>query len=145
MTTDGQVSTQIHNRAVRREILLPFAGGLLLLLVLMVVAVVAGQTPASAAANTMLTLLVLCPLVLCLFPVYLILIVALVGMNKAHDSVAKPLRRLEALSLQMRQRTYSTSDRLARSSINLNTRFAPLDKVVFSAFDRPTPKEDDHE
>lgn len=145
MMTDGQVSTHIHNRAVRREILLPFAGGLLLIIALIIVALVAGQMPISGVANTMLTLLVLCPIVLCLFPIYLILIVALVGMNRAHNGIAKPLRRLEALSLQLRERTYSTSDRLARSSINLNTRFAPLDKLVFSLFDRPTPKEDDHE
>jgi TM2 domain-containing membrane protein YozV len=145
MTTGGQVSTQIHNRAVRREILLPFAGGVLLLIALIIVAIVAGQTPTSGIANTMLTVLILCPLVLCLFPIYIVLIVALVAINKAHNGVAKPLRRLEALSLQMRERTYSASDRLARTSINLNTRFAPLDKLVFSLFDRPTPKEDDHE
>jgi hypothetical protein len=147
MTTDGQTSIHMHNRALRREILLPVAGGALLIIALLIVAIAAGQTPVSGIANTMLTVLILCPLVLCLFPIYIVLIVALVGMNKAHNSIAKPLRRLEALSLSLRERTYSTSDRVARMSINLNSRFAPLDKLIFSAFDRPTPtpKEDENE
>jgi len=145
MTIDSSESEKLHRRAVRREILLPFAGGILLIIVLMVIAIAAGSTPTSGISTTMLTVLVLCPLAICLLPVYVLLAVAVAGMNKAHQGVARPLRALTAQSLALRQRTYSIADRMARTSINLNTRFAPLDRAVFSAFDRPAQQEDDHE
>jgi high-affinity K+ transport system ATPase subunit B len=145
MTLDRQRSQRAHRRAVRREILLPFAGGLILIVVLVVIAASQGATPTSGVANTMLTLLVLCPLALCLIPLYLLLVLAVVGMNRAHNGIAKPLRALENTTFTLRDRTYSISDRLARASINLNARFAPLDRLIFSYFDRPAQNEDDDE
>jgi len=138
-------SKKIHRSAVRREILLPFAGGLVLITLLVVIAAVAGKTPTSGVANTLLTVLILLPMALCLFPVYVVLVVAMVGMNRAYDLIAKPVRQLQDLSLKLRDRTYSLADRAARTSINLNARFALLDKLVFSVFDRPASNEEDHE
>ncbi len=145
MTTDSSDSRHMHRRALRREILLPFAGGVILIVVLVIVAAVEGATPTSGVANTMLTVLILCPMALCLLPVYLLLVLAVVGMNRAHDAIAKPLRQLEALTLTLRDRTHSLSDRAAQVTINLNARFAPLDKLLFSLFDRPAEDKDDHE
>ncbi len=142
---DRLESQKLHRRAVRREILLPFAGGLLLIILLVVIAAIAGKTPASGVANTMLTVLILFPMALCLLPIYVILLVAIFGLNRAYDLIAKPLRQLQDLSLQLRDRTYSLSDRAARTSINLNARFAPLDKLIFSVFDRPKLNEEDPE
>src|SRR4051794_15220821 len=105
MTTDSSDSQRVHRRAMRREILLPFAGGVILVVVLVIVAAAEGATPTSGVANTMLTVLILCPLALCLLPVYLLLVLAVVGMNRAHDLIAKPLRQLEALTLTLRDRT----------------------------------------
>lgn len=136
-------SQQVHRRAVRREILLPFAGGLILIVVLVVIAASQGATPTSGVANTMLTLLILCPLAICLLPVYLLLVLAVFGMNRAHNGVAKPLRALENTTISLKERTYSISDRMARTSINLNARFAPLDRLIFSYFDRPQPQNED--
>ena len=138
-------SQKLHRRAVRLEILLPFVGGLLLIILLVVIAAVAGKTPTSGVANTMLTVLILCPMALCLLPIYLLLVMAVFGMNQVYDLLAKPLRQLQELSLKLRDRTYSLSDRAARTSINLNARFAPLDKLIFSVFDRPAPNEEDPE
>jgi len=136
-------SQRNHRRAVRLEIILPFAIGLVLIIVLVVIAALAGKTPNSGIANTLLTVLLLCPMAICLLPIYLLLVLAVVGMNRAHEAIAKPLRQLQALSLQLRDRTYSISDRAARTSINFNARFALVDKLIFSAFDRQA--EDDHE
>ena len=66
-------------------------------------------------------------------------------MNRAHDAIARPLRRLEQLTLDLRDRTYSLSDQAARTSINVTSRFAVLDKYLFSLFDRPATDEEDHE
>ncbi len=125
--------------------MLPFGLGIVLVVALVVIAAIEGQTPTSGVANTMLTVLILCPMALCLLPIYLLLVMAVVGMSHAHDGIAQPLRRLENLTLTLRERTLSASDRLARESINLNARFAPLDRLLFSRFDRPAGQEDDHE
>lgn len=143
--TDRQNSLRVHRREVRRQIILPFAGGVLLIVALVVVAALQGRTPTSGVSTTMLTVLILCPLALCLLPVYLLLVMAVYGMNRAHSGIARPLRRAEAASLALRERTVSISDRLARQSINLNARFAPLDKLLFSAFDRPAQNEENDE
>lgn len=145
MTTERPDSQRTHRRAVRRQIVLPFAGGILLVVALVVFAASQGAAPTSGAANTLLTLLILCPMALCLLPLYLLLVLVVAGMSVAHDGLARPLRRLEDLTLTLRDRTYSLSDRAARTTINLNTRFAPLDKLLFSLFDRPASPEDDHE
>ncbi len=149
MTTERRTerpdTLKLHRRATRRLILLPFIGGVLLIIVLTAITVLAGRSPTRAVADALLTVLMLCPLALCLLPLYLLLVIALVGMNHAHDLIAKPLRQLELLTEQLRDRTQSVSDRTARTSINLNARFAPLDRLIFSFFDRPAPSEDDHE
>ena len=145
MTTDRQSGERIHRRAVRRQIILPFAGGVILVAALVVIVASQGETPTSGVSTTMLTLLMLCPLALCLLPIYLLLVMAVAGMNRAHSGITRPLRRAEALSVEMRERTVSISDRLARESINLNARFAPLDRLLFSLFDRPAQNEDDNE
>ena len=103
----GKISgTEIHRRAVRREIILPFVGGLLLIIVLVVIAAVEGETPTSGVANTMLTVLILCPMALCLLPIYLLLVVAVVGMNRAHDCSPSRCADSKTLSLTLRERTY---------------------------------------
>lgn len=145
MTTDRQSGQQIHRRAVQRQIILPFAGGVLLVVALVVIVALQGEAPTSGVSTTMLTVLMLCPLALCLLPVYIVMVMLVAGLNRAHSGITRPLRRAEAFSLQMRERTLSVSDRLARQSINLNARFAPLDRLLFSAFDRPARNEDDDE
>ncbi len=57
-------------------------------------------------------------------------------MNRAHHGIAKPLRQLQLLSIKLRHRSESLSEQAARASISVNARFAPLDKLVFSLFDR---------
>lgn len=145
MATDRQSGERIHRRAVRRQIILPFAGGILLVAALVALVALQGETPTSGVSTTLLTLLMLCPLALCLLPIYLLLVMAVAGLNWAHGGIMRPLRRAESLSVEMRERTVSISDRLARQSINLNARFAPLDRLLFSAFDRPAQNEDDDE
>lgn len=142
-TTDQPNSQHRHRRETRRQILLPFVGGVVLVVVLVIVAALAGRAPLSAAANLLLMVLVLCPLVLCLLPLYFLLAIAVAGVGRAHGGIAAPLRRVEDLSVSLRDRTKTITERAARVTIGLNARFAPLDKTLFSLFDRPD--EDDHE
>ncbi len=126
-------------REQRRQIWLPFAGGGLLLLALVIFA--AFLPGVSVVANFMMTILLLCPVVVCLLPLYFLLVFAVFGMNSVYNGAAKPLHRLEKLTASIATRTSRYSDTLARKSINLNTRFAPLSNQLEHAFDE---RKDDH-
>ncbi len=102
MTTERQTerpdTLKLHRRATRRLIICHSSGGLLLIVALTAITVLAGRSPTRAVADTLLTVLMLCPLALCLLPLYLLLVVAVAGMSHAHDLIAKPLRQLELLT-----------------------------------------------
>lgn len=134
MTPPKTESTREHRRQTRLAIYLPFAGGVLLLVILMVIAANQGGDRIATIGNFMLTLFVLCPLVICMFPLYLLMVLMVVGMNRAHTKTAGVLARAEDLTVKLRDRTYSLTDRAARTSINFNSRFAFLDKL--SKFER---------
>jgi len=138
-------SEKMHRSDVRWKIALPFLGGLALMIGLVVIAALEGSAPTSAVASTLLTVLLLCPLAICLFPIYVLLALAAISMGRAHDLTSQPLRRIEALSLSLRERTLAVTERAAHATLNLNARFALLDRLIFSAFDRPADQEDDHE
>jgi hypothetical protein len=123
----------------RRQIWLPFAGGGLVLLILVVVAAL--MPGVSVIANVMLTILLLCPAVICLLPIYFLLVFAVFGLNAVYDGAAKPLHRLEKLTATIAAQTSRISDKLARQSINLNTRLAPFSHTLEHAFDE---RKEDH-
>lgn len=132
-----------HRRQSRRMIFLPFIVGVVAVLVLTIGAGLLGRLETAFVSNVMLTIFVLCPVALCLLPIYILLVVMVVGMNRAHDGLMRLLQRLLTLSEIARDRTYSITDRAARASINLNARLAPLD-IVYNAFEGKQ-QEGDHD
>ena len=129
MTPPVTETIREHRRQTRWAIYLPFAGGLVLLLILMIVAANQGGARIGVISDFFLTLFILCPLVLCMFPIYLLMVLMVVGMGRAHDKTAQGLTRIEDVTVKLRDRTYSLTDRAARASINVNSRFAFIDKL----------------
>jgi hypothetical protein len=131
-------SLKEHRRQTRREIWLPALGGLVLVIVLVLLG---GLRPhlarTSLIADFMGTIFILCPAALCLLPLYLVLAVAVGGMNRVHLGAISGFGKLENLSGRLLNGTTRVMDRAARASISVNARLAPLDRKVFSAFDRP--------
>jgi len=84
----------------------------------------------------LLSLLVLCPLATCLFPIYVLMMVVAFGMNRVHDGAARPLRRMSDLSRGLADRTISLSEAASQVSIRLIASVAALDKL-WDVFDRP--------
>jgi hypothetical protein len=129
---------QEHRRQTRREIWLPALGGLVLVIVLVLLG---GLRPhlarTSLIADFMGTIFLLCPAAICLLPLYLLLAVAVGGMNHVYRGAISGLGKLELLSGRLLNGTTRVMDRAARASITVNSRLAPLDRKVFSAFDRP--------
>lgn len=126
-------------RDQRMTILLPFGIGTAVLLVLVLIA--AAVSNVSVTANVMMTILLLCPAVICLLPIYFLLVVAVFGMNSVYNGAAKPLQALEKLTARLSHRTTQISDTVARQSINLNAHIAPLSNRLEHAFDER--KDDD--
>ncbi|NDJ61495.1 MAG: hypothetical protein GYB67_10235 [Chloroflexi bacterium] len=128
-----------HRRLTRRDIYGPLYRGLALIggltvIALLVILTVGRQSP---IADILSIVLLLCPAAICLFPLYLALVLGAYGVNRAHDGMIRPLRGLERLSDGLLARAQHLSHSLARASINFNTRTAVVDRVVFSHFDRP--------
>src|SRR5262249_33995513 len=92
-----------HNRETLLSIILPMLGvGAVVLVGLIIVLLLPERLQVSLIADWLLSVLFLCPVVLCLFPLCIGLIAAIVGMNKAHDAMAKPLQRVQTLSALLR-------------------------------------------
>lgn len=123
------------------QIWLPFIIGGVVVLVLVTLAVLA--TRISVVANCLLIVTLLCPALLCLLPLYFVMVFAVSGLDRAHRSAAKPLRSLERVSVRLLDWTIRQSDRVARQSINLNVRLAPISNWMEHAFDDERKDEDE--
>jgi hypothetical protein len=70
------------------------------------------------------------------------MILAIVGMNRAHQAVSKPLQRVEILSATLRDRTVQTADAVNRQTVNASVKFAFVDRLL-AIFDPPESPPDD--
>jgi hypothetical protein len=82
-----------------------------------------------------MTVLLLCPALLCLFPLYVLLVAAVYGAGKAYAVASRPLAQLEQLSTRIRERTQRTGEQVARQTINASAQIAPLQHTLDHAFD----------
>ncbi|MCA9904508.1 MAG: hypothetical protein KC547_11675 [Anaerolineae bacterium] len=128
-------SRRRHRREVLLYILLPLLGGVLLIGVVMALVLVLPRAlQVSLVADFTLTALMLCPLVICLLPFSVGLMTVALVSGRLHGVSAKPLRRVEALSLTMSNRASSLGARLSKLSIQLSAALAPLLDWLESAF-----------
>ncbi|MCC6612100.1 MAG: hypothetical protein IT320_01415 [Anaerolineae bacterium] len=120
-------SDRRHRRDVLITIVLPLAGGVLLIALVMLLVILLPRTQqVSLVADLTMTALMLCPLALCLLPISLGLVTAAVMSGRLHKGASKPLRRVEALSVEMSNRAVSIGERASKLSIRFNAIFAPL-------------------
>lgn len=140
-----------HRRETRRQIYWPF--GLMifvfiLVMVLVFTVVLPRRVQVSLVADYFTILCFLCPLLLCLFPIYLLAVTALYGVTRLHDSAQSPLTRIERLSQQLNRQATDATDALNQRTIEMSMRFAFLSRL-FDIFDRSqatnTTGEDAHE
>lgn len=131
-----------HRRTFLRKVALPFALGGLSIVALIALSVLAlGRRDVSLLADWMLSCLCLLPLLIILFPVYLLLVVAAFTLGKADRFTTRQVRRARVMTEKLSERTRETSLNLSRRSIGFNARLAPLDRL-FNVFDRPSSSTD---
>jgi lysylphosphatidylglycerol synthetase-like protein (DUF2156 family) len=141
-------STEKHQRETRRQVWLPLLLAVVLIVVCAVVVVVLfvprleGENQVSIVSNILLMVFILCPAVLCFGALAIGMVVAAFAMNKGHDALAKPLRRVEELSQSLEARTLQTTTALNRKTIELGSRFAIVSRWL-GVFERPKDQKQD--
>ena len=134
-----QAALEQHQRDSRREIWLPAAIGLAILLIAVLAAAFISTQYAELrlVSNFVLTLLILCPAALCVFPLAIGLVIAAVGMNRVHDWSEVKVGGVNRVSYGLNRRIDALMARLGRAGVTIGAAAAPLETKVFSAFDRP--------
>lgn len=136
-TNSAAARRDAHRRQTRLLIVLPFLLGVLLIIALAVVALaLPDDRQTSLIADFLMIIVLLCPAVICLFPLYILMVVGAVGMSSVHRAAQKPLDRLNDLSEALYRRVDSASQQVAEKTIDANVRLTTLDRNLFSVFDR---------
>ena len=81
-------------------------------------------------SDLLLTVFVLCPAALCLLPLTVVMVAGFFGMNRVHSAAARPLRKLEDASLQLVERTESTTDQINKTTIGISARFGAVYRLM---------------
>lgn len=120
----------IHRRETRWQIILPFLGGFAVIGAVFGIAATMNDPFAmqrvAIIADCMFSVMILCPMVICLFPVYLLTVVMMYGMNKLHQGTEAPLQRLETMTETLAQRAETLTKDVNQRVVNANVRLAPL-------------------
>ncbi len=128
-------SYRVLERAQRRRlwlsVVLPFG------LALIVVAVFIGialslRSPAQVAimSNSLLTLLVLCPSVIVMFPIVILCIVLVALMSRWPDRTRSPLRRIEGWTAMLEANSETWLGRIDEQVLNWAVRLAPMRQLL---------------
>jgi hypothetical protein len=133
-----------HRREVRLYIALPFVFGVVLLLgAVGLAAALPLRVQISAVSDFLVTILVLCPAAVCLFPLYIALVVMAFSMSGLHDNTSRWLGKTVNWSQKLYEQVDRQGERLSQRMIGLSVRIAPLEHRLFGAFDRQKAKMDD--
>lgn len=94
----------------------------------------------SLVADWMLMLFMLCPAVICLFPLALLGMVGVIGMSKAHGALTGLLVRVEDASRLLENKTTDITNQVNQKTIAVSSRFGLIYKLL-GAFERPDSSE----
>jgi membrane protein implicated in regulation of membrane protease activity len=129
---------KVQRQQTRRYILLPF-GFLLLILVVIVGIVFSLRTPTQVAivSDFLLTVFVLCPLVICMFPFAVLMLMLVALMNRLHDGTKSPLRRVEQWTYKVEKQMEGWVSIVDSRVLNWAVKFAPFRRIL-TIFDAPS-------
>src|SRR5690606_41491797 len=78
------------------------------------------------------------PILLCLLPIYVMVLLGVYGMSKLHDGTERPLRKLENLTESLAENIEAISQLVYDKTISFSGVFEPLNKLL-TFFDAPSP------
>lgn len=131
-----------HQRETRWQIYLPFFLGFLffggLILALALQADPIWRIRIQALADWSAFLLCNLPVIFCVFPLYLMVILSVHGLNRLHANTERPLRKLENLASEGANRIEQMSNFLNNKALSFSTVFASLTRWM-GDFAAPMP------
>ncbi len=142
-TSDGALELRplAPGRAERRglwlSVRLPFMF-VLVIVIAIVGAILSLRSPVQVAvlSDSLLTVLVLLPLVMCMFPLVILCLVLVVLLNRWQPKSRSPLRRLEAWTALLEQNVEGWLYNVDERVLNWAVRLAPL-RELLTTFDPP--------
>lgn len=119
-----------HRQEVRRWVIFPVIGGLILLVVLVLSTIFLTPRGLGTVANFLLSCFCLLPMAVCLFPLYMAVMSAIYGMNWLTNFSLKNLEKVRELSVSLEQGAADASDRISRQAIDVSASLARLDPIL---------------
>lgn len=130
----------LHRRETNRQIYLPFLLGLALLVGIFLMLAIPSdpvwRDRARAMGDFLYTLLCIIPILLCLLPLYVMVLLGIFGMRKLHSGTERPLRKLENLTESLAGRIETATAYVNKHTISLSSKFEPLE-TLFKIFTSP--------
>jgi hypothetical protein len=96
---------------------------------------IGGEGQVYILGNFLLICFALCPLVLCLFPLYLLLMLSIFGVNRLHGKTAQGMERARTAAHHLADHAANATEAVNRRSIALNTRLTFFTRLI-NLFDR---------
>lgn len=131
---------RVQGRRLWLSVLLPFSFVLVIAVAFVGIAL-SLKSPAQLAilSNSMLTVLVLCPLVIIMFPLTILSFAVVALASRWWSKSRSPLRRLEAWTAHMERNVESWLGQVDERVLNWAVRLAPVRELLM-AFETPEAK-----
>ena len=111
----------------RRQIIWPITIAMIIIASLAILLI---ALPGDAGNNLVVFLLLLCPMAIILYAVYVVMALTVLGFGKVNDKGYEGLEKANDLAEQMRSITSSTARRINEQSIRFNSALAPASKAM---------------
>lgn len=135
--------TEIHRREWLRQILLPFLGAVLLIAGIFLLVGLQNQPiwriRAQAIGDFLYSTLCLFPVVMCLFPLYVLVLFGIYGMNALQRGTETPLRKLELKANAAADWVEAYSNRVREKTVSYSEKITPVMEMI-DVFDAAKPK-----
>ena len=143
MAKPTAASEKKHRRQTFWQVKVPALAGILFLLGILLVAIVLPlRSQSGLIADFSLTVLVLCPVALCLFPLFLGLVAANVGLSRLNTALANLLVRAETMSHTMVDKANTASETISRKTTAFRSRVDTVEQAV-NRFEHERGENDD--
>lgn len=132
---------QEHLRQHRRETVLymivPLAVTVFIVLLgVAIIFLLPRQLQVGLIADWMMTVMLLCPALICTTAVCILLIAAVALMSRANRAAARPLQQLNEMTQKVADQTTKAAESVNAATVNAASRFAFLDRFL-NVFDLP--------
>lgn len=135
-----------HRRQTFFQIVLPVGGGivvfaLIITAILTLPFLLREPEQVAAVANVLAILFLILPMIICLLPIYLLMMVLAFGAGTLHNASAKQLRRAQRFSKTVTDKTIDVTETVNTQTINLRVKIAGAEAAMDKSFRNTSPND----